>query len=178
MSEDRSVSSAFEKLLHPHVAHLFQLAFHFTGSTADAEDLVQDLLVKLYPRRRELADIERLRPWLARVLYRQFIDGKRRVDRSPVRLAADVSDDAGDEEAMDTSADAHPGPEDEWERGWERRRLLRVLDGLSSEHRTILALHDIEGYTLEELTEALDSPLGTLKSRLHRARARLREMLK
>src|SRR5213593_1511926 len=57
----------FEDLLRPQVEYLYRLAWRFTGSVADAEDLVQDVLIKLFPRTQELLEIERLRPWLARV---------------------------------------------------------------------------------------------------------------
>src|SRR5947209_19904760 len=84
----------FEDLLRPQVEYLFRLAWRFTGSVADAEDLVQDVLLKLYPRTRQLVDIEQLRPWLARVLYREYVDLVRRRARSPI---ADLAADAGGE---------------------------------------------------------------------------------
>jgi len=74
----------FEDLLRPQVEYLYRLAWRFTGSVADAEDLVQDVLIKLFPRTQELLEIEKLRPWLARVLYNQFVDSVRRQARSPI----------------------------------------------------------------------------------------------
>ena len=67
----------FEDLLRPQVEYLYRLAWRFTGSVADAEDLIQDVLIKLFPRTQELLEIERLRPWLARVLYNQYVDSVR-----------------------------------------------------------------------------------------------------
>src|SRR2546427_11926419 len=85
----------FEDLLRPQVEYLYRLAWRFTGSVADAEDLVQDVLLKLYPRTRQLVDIERLRPWLARVLYREDVDLVRQRARSPIAdLAADAEGEA------------------------------------------------------------------------------------
>src|SRR5947208_16187330 len=87
----RTAASKFEDLLRPQVEYLYRLAWRFTGSVADAEDLVQDLLLKLYPRTRELLDIEHLRPWLAKVLYRQYIDFVReQAHPPPVELASDA----------------------------------------------------------------------------------------
>src|SRR5258706_11531281 len=84
----------FEDLLRPQVEYLYRLAWRFTGSVADAEDLVQDVLIKLFPRTQELLEIEKLRPWLARVLYNQFVDSVRRQARSPVvELVTDESED-------------------------------------------------------------------------------------
>src|SRR5712691_2196287 len=89
----------FEDLLRPQVEYLSRLAWRFTGSVADAEDLVQDVLIKLFPRTRELLDIERLRPWLARVLYHQYVDSVRRQARSPVVEL--VSNDESDDNPLD-----------------------------------------------------------------------------
>jgi RNA polymerase sigma factor (sigma-70 family) len=171
----RPAASNFEDLLRPQIEYLYQLAWRFTGGVADAEDLVQDLLVKLYPRIDELLDIEQLRPWLARVLYRQYVDSVRKRARSPIaRLVGGTEED-------DDSLDAFPsmtdGPEEQAERHSLRERLLHALSRLSPEQRAVVTMHDVEGYSLEELESILETPLGTLKSRLHRARNRLRALL-
>ena len=171
----RTAASKFEDLLRPQVEYLYRLAWRFTGSVADAEDLVQDLLLKLYPRTRELLDIERLRPWLAKVLYRQYIDFVRERARSPlVELAADSE---GEDDPLDTLPALKDGPEDHAERSRLRERILAALERLSPEQRAVVTMHDVEGYSLEELETILETPLGTLKSRLHRARQRLRALL-
>jgi len=171
----RTAASKFEDLLRPQVEYLYRLAWRFTGSVADAEDLVQDVLLKLYPRTRELLDIERLRPWLAKVLYRQYIDFFRKRARSPlVELAADSE---GEDDPLDTLPALEDGPEDHAERSRLRERILAALERLSPEQRAVVTMHDVEGYSLEELETILETPLGTLKSRLHRARQRLRALL-
>jgi len=165
----RRGSDPFEDLLAPHVEHLYRLAYRFTGNREQAEDLVQDLLVKLYPRSDELAEVAQLRPWLARTLYHQFIDQKRREQRAPF-----VAEEAG-LEAVDT--DPRSDPEGGVERDRLQQRLTAALATLNPDQRALVALHDMEGYTLVELEPLLSTPLGTLKSRLHRARARLRSAL-
>ncbi|HKB62506.1 MAG TPA: RNA polymerase sigma factor [Burkholderiales bacterium] len=164
----------FEDLLRPQVEYLYRLAWRFTGSVADAEDLVQDVLIKLFPRTQELLEIERLRPWLARVLYHQYVDSVRQRARSPiVELVTDESED----NPFDALPETKDGPEEHAERSGQRERILRALDRLNPEQRAVVALHDVEGYSLEELEKVLETPLGTLKSRLHRARQRLRALL-
>ena len=165
----------FEDLLRPQADYLYRLAWRFTGSVADAEDLVQDVLIKLFPRTRELLDIERLRPWLARVLYHQYVDLVRRQARSPVVEL--VRDEESDDNPLDALPELKDGPEEHAERSGQRERILRALDRLNPEQRALIAMHDVEGYTLEELETILETPLGTLKSRLHRARQRLRALL-
>ncbi|MGH8707071.1 MAG: RNA polymerase sigma factor [Burkholderiales bacterium] len=171
----RSAASKFEELMRPQVEFLHRLAWRFTGSTADAEDLVQDVLLKLYPRSEELAGIERLRPWLAKVLYRQYVDFVRQRARSPV--AAPAEDGQVADDAVETLAAAQDGPDGEAERGEMRARILAALEQLNPEQRAVVVMHDVEGYGLEELEPILGAPLGTLKSRLHRARQRLRAHL-
>ena len=166
----------FESLLRPHFAYLYRISFRFAGNKSDAEDLVQDLLLKLYPRRKELSKVSNLRSWLVRVLYRLFLDGERKRKRSPLSLVK-----CGNETDDADPLDQLPGSELDPEQYTQRRNLAehieQALDQLSKEQRAVITLHDIEGYHLSELETLLEVPLGTLKSRLHRSRAILREIL-
>ena len=96
-------ATRFEELIRPHVMPLYEAAYRFLGNRSDAEDLVQDLLVKLYPRTDEMGAVRELRPWLMRVLYRQFIDSVRNRSRTP--------DAHRDAQALDVIPDPVPGPE-------------------------------------------------------------------
>lgn len=165
-------ASSFEVLVHPHISYLYRLAFRFCGNQEDAEDLVQDLLVKLYPRHSELVKVEKLRPWLVTSLYRMFVDGTRRKARSPLEL---IDNETAFYESV---ANADFTPDQTLAEDQRIDRLQKAFARLSENHRVLLTLHDIEGYRLLELQSMLDVPVGTLKSRIHRARARLREILK
>jgi len=165
----------FEDLLRPQVEYLYRLAWRFTGSVADAEDLVQDVLLKLFPRTEEMLGIQRLRPWLARVLYHHYVDSVRKRARSPIlELVVDAD---SEDDPLDNVPAATEGPEEHAERTVTRERILEALRQLNAEQRAVVAMHDVEGYSLEELETMLETPLGTLKSRLHRARRRLRSLL-
>ncbi len=148
-----------------------------TGRHEDAEDLIQELLTKLYPRYKEMHEVERLRPWLIRVMYRLFIDQHRRQSRSPIDLAVDQGGIGDALDPLDSLPSQAGDPERETEEAGRTRQLLLAISCLSEDHRIVLSLHDIEGYTLEEMQIILDCPIGTLKSRLHRARVRLRALL-
>jgi RNA polymerase sigma factor (sigma-70 family) len=171
-------AAEFEKLMREHVPALYRSAYRWTGAVDRAEDLVQQLLLRLYPRLAELRELDALRPWALRVMYRLFIDEHRRERASPVQFGAEMAADpelpAAEDEAW---IDPGPGPAELTEQALTQERLLRAWERLGEEHRVVLALHDIEDYTLPELARIMDIPLGTLKSRLHRARARLRELL-
>jgi RNA polymerase sigma-70 factor (ECF subfamily) len=161
----------FEALLSPHLDKLYRLAYRLSGQREAAEDLVQELLLKLYPRLEEMQQIEQLAPWLSKILYRQFIDQYRRQKRS-------LLDYTDDEQALYDS----PAPNAQDPAEISNNRLIgalinQALDRLSEDQRRLVMLHDAEGYTLQELSELLETPVGTLKSRLSRARSRLREIL-
>lgn len=169
----------FEAMVRPHLESMFRLAYRLTGNRTNAEDLVQDVLVKVYPRLTEMTRIGNLGAWLARVLYNQFIDDKRSATRSPIYLAIDNTTDESD--VLDSLAadDTRPtqDPAQNMEQDRQQQRIHDAMMKLEEGHRTILLMHDVEGYTFAELGEILDCPVGTLKSRLHRARAALRDRL-
>jgi len=162
---------SFDGLVRPHINYLYRLAYRFCGNQEDAEDLVQDLLIKLYPRREELETIEKLRPWLTTSLYRMFVDGIRKKARSPLELIDDET------VFYDTRVNEDTQPDEELDEDQRIDQIQSAFNRLSEEHRVLLTLHDIEGYRLVELESMLGIPVGTLKSRIHRARARMRDIL-
>jgi RNA polymerase sigma-70 factor (ECF subfamily) len=170
MSERDSYAREFAAQIEPHYPRLYLLAFRLCGSQADAEDLLQDVLIKLYERRQELSSIENLQPWLGRVLYNQFVDQARKHKRSPLVLVGDSG--------FDETADPHTEPVAARTQEESRSALERSLTRLSEDQRTLLLMHDAEGYSLPEIETLTGTPIGTLKSRLSRARARLRDLLR
>lgn len=158
----------FERAVKPYLKDLRRLALRFTGNDDDADDLLQELATRLQGRLDEVAQLEQPRPWLARALYRLFVDQWRRQRARP------ESDDEADIDAQPTPTDA---PDEVFERSLTRERLQAALDALPAFQRELVILHDVEGYTLPEISTITGSPLGTLKSRLHRARTSLREYL-
>ena len=177
MSDDSAAE--FDLLIRGHVRPLYRYAYRWTGDVDQAEDLVQETLTRLYAEMPRLRDIQQLRPWAARVMYRIFVDGLRRAQRSPVVFSGRSGsigaplDDGEEQEAPDENWD----PAELTERAFERERLAAAWPHLHTQHRVVLSLHEIEGYSLEEVAQIVDVPLGTAKSRLNRARNHLRELL-
>lgn len=163
-------SSTLATLLRPHLAKLYRLAYRLTANQPDAEDLVQDVLVKICARADEVTSIRDLSPWLGRVLYNHFIDDRRRYGRMPIKLVADGEVDF-------LLADEAAQPEQSAAIQQYRQQLVKELAKLSEEQRVVLLLHDAEGYKLSEIFELTGTPIGTLKSRLHRARQRLAALM-
>jgi RNA polymerase sigma-70 factor (ECF subfamily) len=166
-------SLAFERLVRPHFDRLYRLAWRLTGAKAEAEDLFQELLIKAYGKLDDLVEKDEPGSWLCRVMYNLFIDEQRRFARRRMHMVEE-GQLAGD------GLENLPGGENparDNERLERIQRLDEALARLSEEHRLVVLLHDTEGYKLSEIEELTGVPIGTVKSRLHRARARLREIL-
>ncbi|MAH30720.1 MAG: RNA polymerase subunit sigma-24 [Marinobacter sp.] len=172
-----SAQKRFHRLVQPYLEGMYAFAYRLTGTRQDAEDLVQDVVVKLYPRLSELETVEQLRPWLNRVLYRQFVDSVRRKGRRADRAASELMEADHQSDWFDglESDDATP------ELAFDQSRLGPMLDEameqLSPDQRTLLLLHDVDGWRQEDVAEVLGVAVGTVKSRLHRSRATLRKYL-
>jgi RNA polymerase sigma-70 factor (ECF subfamily) len=126
---------------------------------------VQEVCVRAYGRLADLAEKENPRAWLLCVLQRLFIDQTRRYDRTHVSSLETVGQDA--------FAHGGPGPAEETEADAARQRLDGAWRRLEKDQRVLLALHDVEGYSLAEIMAITGLKEGTIKSRLHRARAKL-----
>lgn len=166
-------SVAFETFLKPHFAAVYSAASRLTASNADAEDLLQEVCIKAWQHIAELRNMDFPRAWLLRALYNLFIDDKRRQQRSPLHLAAMSRHD----EELE-----YPGPEGlqpdrEVERAMRIESIWRAMKLLGREQCSLLSLHDIEGLSLQELQSLTQLPIGTIKSKLHRARLKLGRLL-
>lgn len=151
----------FERCVGPHLDRLWRLALRLQRQPDDAEDLLQDLLQRAWRHRATVLALDAPAPWLARVLYRLHVDRWRRRgiladadpldENHPLEIASEGQESAGLKAA--TVAE-----------------VMTIVQTLPEPQRVVLLMHDAEGYTLEEIGRTLDVPIGTLKSRLHRAR--------
>jgi RNA polymerase sigma-70 factor (ECF subfamily) len=166
-------AEGFEKLVKPHLERLHRLAWRLTGSRPEAEDLFQDVLVKAFDRLSELALLADPGPWLARVMYNHFIDNRRQFARRRLVSIEESQLPGASIESLSGELD----PVRDAERRQRIAQLDRALSALSDDYRLVLLMHDVEGYKLTEIQDITGHPVGTVKSRLHRARARLRDLL-
>ncbi|MCW8126060.1 RNA polymerase sigma factor [Microbulbifer halophilus] len=158
----------FTALVRPHLRLMYRMAYRWTQNSAEAEDLVQDVLTRLFPRLEELAAVDKPGPWLVKVLYRRHVDLYRRRVSSPIDDSVHWdSDDAFFRERLIDERD-------DYRRLELQRTLNRALEGLDEGWRDVVLLHDVEGHTALEVAEILEINVGTVKSRLHRARKKLR----
>lgn len=155
---------------------MYRFAFRLTGQQQDAEDLVQDVVVKLYNRLDELEAVDQLRPWLNRVLYRQFIDSVRRKGRRADWAISELAR-SGESDLLDDQPADLPDITDQLDLAKLRPVLDCLMRSLSPDQRTLMLLYDVDGWSQEEISRVLDIPLGTVKSRVYRCRASLRKKL-
>jgi RNA polymerase sigma factor (sigma-70 family) len=166
----RRKAHRFEKQIRPHLDNLHRYASRLTGQPDDAEDLVQELLLSLYRKDIDLNTLDNAATWLLKSLYHQFIDFTRKQKRNPGLPNAESFEDL-----INNLPDEHSQAEQLAEQTALQRQIRAALAGLNPEQRALVVLHDMEGIALNDLVPILDVPLGTLKSRLHRARQTLRE---
>ncbi len=169
----RDQQLAFERLLKPHLERLYRLAFRLCGNRADAEDLFQEVLVKAFDRIETIAGLDDPGSWLGRVMYNRFVDTARQRARRRLQTVSE-----GELPGVDLgNLGDTPSAEADAARLERIAELDRALATLSEEHRIVVLLHDTEGYKIEEIESLTGIKAGTIKSRLHRARARLKAIL-
>ena len=167
-----SRKATFTRQLKPHLQNLYRQAYRLTGNQDNAEDLVQDLLIHIYEKEIDLTSYEKPSSWLLRALYNLFIDQYRKKNRLPIDNKEPDSD-----EIIDSLSNINNTPHTLFEVQNTKNTLDIALQSLNPEQRALIALHDIEGHSLPELSDITGIPIGTLKSRLHRSRQSLREII-
>lgn len=163
-------------ILNTHLPRLFNMAFRLTGNVPDSEDLLQDLVEKCCRRPDQFQNLDSPLTWLKRTLYNQFVDNYRRKRLQPVAFSE--VDSSGSSDFSESLQSSDEGPEAATSRFQKQKVLQAALDALPSNQRELVLLHDVQGEKLVELEKILNEPLGTLKSRLHRARKTLRAELR
>lgn len=176
----------FEELVLPHLDLLLGFALRLTRHRADAEDLLQDALYRAF---RGLGGFERgtnFKAWMFRILTNAFISRRRTEARAPLLMDLDAAVDAGEERPGDGAPDIALITELEdaatdWKRVYAEHvedDVKRALDELPAEFRVPLLLSGLGGLRYQEIADVLNIPIGTVMSRLFRARQRLRRSLR
>jgi RNA polymerase sigma-70 factor, ECF subfamily len=170
---------AFELIVRRHNRRLFRLARSLLRNDAEAEDVLQEAYVRAYAGLGELVDRQALAAWLARIVANEALGrlrGRARVvSLEDFRAAQAGTDDAGG--AGDGPASDQPDPERLAASGELRRLLEAAVDALPEEFRTVFVLREVEGLSTAETAASLAIRPETVKTRLHRARRQLQEVL-
>ena len=172
MAEPSAAGRSFDDEALPHLDALYRVALRLTGDPSQAEDLVQDTMLKAYRAWRQYRPGTNAKGWLLTILRNTFINDYRRRKLEPVAMDLEAIEPHALYRAVEQS-----DPEGAFFSQIVDAKVLEAVDALPPEFREVLVLSDMEGMRYAEIAEALQVPVGTVKSRLFRARRLLQSAL-
>jgi RNA polymerase sigma-70 factor (ECF subfamily) len=161
--------SAFERLVEQHRDVVFRVAARTVGPE-EAEDVSQDAFLRAYHRLPSFRGEAPFRAWLLRITHNAALNHQARRRPEPFDALDPAREEADDERERT--------PAEQLEARERRERLERKIRRLSPPHRAVLVLRDVEGLSYEEIADVTETPLGSVKGRLHRARGELIDLLR
>ena len=168
-------TAIFDNEFMPHFDAMYNFAFRLTYDEDNAKDLVQDTYLKAYRFAESFQEGTNAKAWLYRILKNSFINDFRKKSKEPSKVDYQEvenfynSENVDEEKTVDLRIDAV--------RDMIGDEVSQALSSLAVDFRTVIILCDLEGFTYDELSKILDIPIGTVRSRLHRARNLLKEKL-
>jgi RNA polymerase sigma-70 factor (ECF subfamily) len=172
--------ASFQLLVERYQARMFALARHYTRNAAEVEDLVQDTFLKAYSRLDSFQHQSSFYTWLYRIATNTILDHMKRRGRSPVQSVEDpevVPDAADGMRASASGAARSIGPDAAMERSEIAKITHAVLEEIPDIFRTVLVMREFDDLSYQEIADVLGISIGTVESRLFRARARFKEKL-
>ncbi|HEX5133466.1 MAG TPA: sigma-70 family RNA polymerase sigma factor [Candidatus Krumholzibacteria bacterium] len=166
------MSHEFQRLAREHGGKIYSYALHTLRCREDAEDVTQEVLIRLW-KHRETIDPERVHGWVMTVARNLVIDASRRR-----RMRRSLFADGTDGTEVDIPAQETGPVADSAERDELRSLLEAAVAELEEPYRSIVVMREIQDFSYNEIAEAMEMPLGTVKVYLHRARRRLRDRVR
>lgn len=170
-------AARFERDALQYLDALYAGAMRLTANPTEAEDLVQDTMIKAYAAFHQYQDGTNLKAWLYRIMQNTFISDYRKKRREPLHTSTDEMEDWQVSRMESSARTALPSAEAEVLAAMPDGDVLDALKSLPEEFRTAVYLADVEGFSYAEIAEIMGTPSGTVMSRIHRGRKRLRELL-
>ncbi len=167
---------AFEELVELYEKKVYNLAYRMLGNMEDARDITQDAFIKVYSSLSNFRGDSSFSTWLFKIVSNMCLDElRRRGRRSFVSLDEPLQQEDGEmpRQMPDLKMDLEKEVEDRYIQAMVHRAIL----SLTADHRMVIALRDLQGFSYEEIAEMMDCSLGTVKSRINRARLALRRQM-
>jgi RNA polymerase sigma-70 factor (ECF subfamily) len=166
---------AFEALVYAHQDRVFDFCYRMVGDREEASDLVQEIFVSIHQNLEKFRMDAKLSTWIYRISKNHCLNRLKYLKRRGRGRSEELSDVS--ESALEAAMGAPARPDDALESSRERALVQRAIAHLEEEQRLLVALRDIEGLSYEEIVDITELPEGTVKSRLHRAREKLAEIV-
>lgn len=173
---ENKFEQVFEEEFLPQIDALLTFAYHLTYNEEDANDLVQETYLKAYRFIENYNEGTNAKAWLFKILKNAFINQYRRKTKMPTRV--DYEELVHYHEEDDGNYSSYTDLREEMFEGMMGDEVTQAINALPVDFRVVILLSDIEDFTYEEISKILDIPIGTVRSRLHRARNLLKEQLK
>lgn len=170
-------ANAFDEIVARHQDAIYTLCFYHLRDADDAADAAQTTFVRAWRGLKNFRGESALRTWLHRIALNVVNDVGAKRSKTPVSMSSLKSSSDDDDDALPEAVDHAPSPEARLNSQMQRRAVQNALAQLSPHHRDVLVLFDVQGHSYEEVAAVLELPLGTVKSRLSRARLALRAAL-
>jgi RNA polymerase sigma-70 factor (ECF subfamily) len=164
-------TDSFGRLVQRYQDRLYHAMVHTTGSVEDAHDMVQDAFTQAFVKLESFRGASAFYTWLYRIAFNVAASRRRRA--RPVE-----STDRNQAERGEQVVDPREAPHERLEQQERADRVHAALNTLPDEYRQVMVLRELDGCSYEVIAEILDLPVGTVRSRLHRARTQMRELLK
>lgn len=165
----------FEDEFLPHIDALYTFAYHLTYNEADANDLVQETYLKAYRFVASYQTGTNAKAWLFKILKNAFINEYRKRSKQPSKI--ELSEVINYQDADINKSPSYVDLREEVFSGLIGDEVTNAVNNLPVDFRTVVLLCDVEGFSYEEISKIMDIPIGTVRSRLHRARNMLKEVL-
>lgn len=160
---EQELDAWLESVIREHYRALYAYAYSLTRQHADAADLTQQTTVILVTHWQKIRDLERVKPWLFSVLHREFLRSERRSSRLVSLDEATAEKIFCESAGQETSHDSN--------------QVVRMIHSMDEPHRSVLSLHYLDELSYRDIAEVLEVPIGTVMSRLSRAKDQIRRML-
>lgn len=168
LNDDEQLYASFKSEAEPHMNALYNFAVSLTNDRDGAQDLVQETYIKAFRFFDKFERGTNCKAWLFRIMKNTFINDYRKITKQPKKVDFDDIDNFYEEIKASFVSNNHL--EEEIFNNLLGDEITDAIAALSDEFKTVIVLCDIEGFSYEEIAEITESPIGTVRSRLHRAR--------
>jgi RNA polymerase sigma-70 factor (ECF subfamily) len=169
--------AAYDELVRTYSAMIYHVAYRMLGDPADASDVVQEIFLKVFKNIGGFKGEAALKTWIFRIAFSEILNRLRWWKRRYRYATVSLDEGPNGKPASDFAVHTGPTPEESLQFKERETAIQLALRRLSGEHRSIIVLRDIEGFSYNEIADVLGISIGTVKSRLARARADLKKLL-